>query len=131
MFNSSFLVVKAIASKNNASLTGNSHISKMLCKPTTIGRRQQSRCVHCTRVRRNEYREVQKNEFERQVAPHLPGQPGQPGPNDPPIPVGRNYLVGGLITAFVAGVYSYTMYQMKKQNEMDFLDEIDNEITEK
>ena len=106
------------------------------CKPTRIGRKgtmqcQHGRYMHVTRTRKDQLREVQKNEFQRQPAPHLPGQPGQPLPGDPPVPVGRNYIVGGLITSFVVGVYSYTVYQMKKQNEMDFLDDIDNEVQAK
>ena len=103
------------------------------CKPTRIGRKgtMHSRYMHVTRTRKDQLREVQKNEFQRQPAPHLPGQAGQPLPGDPPVPVGRNYIVGGLVTSFVVGVYSYTVYQMKKQNEMDFLDDIDNEVQAK
>ena len=89
---------------------------------------QRKRSIHLTRNRKEQLKEVEKNEFQRQPAPHLPGQPGQPGPNDPPVPVGKNYLVGGVIVSFVLGVYSYTMYQMKKQNEMDFLDDIDAQV---
>ena len=112
------------------------HLSsrKIICKPTTaklgtkMALRPHRRLVHVTRCRKNNLREVNENEFTRKPAPHLPGQPGQPGPNDPPVPVGRNYVVGGVITSFVIGVYSYTVYQMKKQNEMDFLDDIDDEV---
>ena len=123
----------------NSTLFAMQNVSRKIvnnCKPTRIGRKgttqcQHSRYMHVTRTRKDQLREVQKNEFQRQPAPHLPGQPGQPLPGDPPVPVGRNYIVGGLVTSFVVGVYSYTVYQMKKQNEMDFLDDIDNEVQAK
>ena len=54
-----------------------------------------------------------------------PGMPGQPRPGEPPVPVGKNLAVGAFITCFVGGVYGYTVFQMRKQGEDDFLDEIE------
>ena len=76
---------------------------------------QRKRSIHLTRNRKEQLKEVEKNEFQRQPAPHLPGQPGQPGPNDPPVPVGKNYLVGGVILSFVLGVYSIPYLSNEKQ----------------
>ena len=54
-----------------------------------------------------------------------PGMPGQPRPGEPPVPVGKNLVVGGFIACFVGGVYGYTVFQMRKQAQDDFLDDIE------